>query len=72
MLTAFLLLCACMVIMLAATFILPGKIKVEAQPLVWENWIEPLRVKCGRGLSDYRVVSAVVLVIFATLYVVFR
>jgi SSS family solute:Na+ symporter len=72
MLTAFLLLVACVVIMIAATFVMPGKLKVEAQPLVWENWTEPLRAKCGTGLSDYRVVSAVVLVIFATLYVVFR
>jgi SSS family solute:Na+ symporter len=72
MLTAFLLLCACMVIMLAATFIMPGKLKVEAQSLVWENWTEPLRVQCGRGLSDYRVVSVAVLVIFATLYIIFR
>jgi len=51
---------------------LPGKLKLEAQPLVWENWTEPLRVKCGQGLSDYRVISAVVLVIFTTLYIVFR
>jgi SSS family solute:Na+ symporter len=72
MLTAFLLLVACIVIMAVATFILPGKLKVEAQPLVWENWTEPLRVKCGSGLSDYRFVSAIVLIIFATLYVVFR
>jgi SSS family solute:Na+ symporter len=72
MLTAFLLLVACVVIMVAVTFIVPGKLKVEAQSLVWENWTEPLRVKCGTGLSDYRVISAVVLVIFATLYIVFR
>ncbi len=72
MLTAFILLCACIAIMIAATFILPGKFKVEAQPLVWENWTEPLRVSCGRGWSDYRVVSALVLLVFATLYVVFH
>ena len=72
MLTAFLLLVACIAIIVAATFILPGKLKVEAQPLVWESWLEPLQVKCGRGLSDYRIVSAVVLVIFAMLYAVFR
>lgn len=72
MLTAFLLLVACIAIMVTATFILPGKLKVEAQPLVWENWTEPLRGMCGRGLSDYRIVSAAVLVIFATLYIVFR
>jgi SSS family solute:Na+ symporter len=52
MLTAFLLLVACVVIMVAVTFIVPGKLKVEAQSLVWENWTEPLRVKCGTGLSD--------------------
>jgi SSS family solute:Na+ symporter len=72
MLIAFLLLVACLVIMVAATFLFPAPFKPEAKTLVWESWSEPLRVKCGSGLSDYRVMSVVVLVVFAVLYFIFR
>jgi SSS family solute:Na+ symporter len=72
MLSAFLLLVVCLVIMAVMTFLFPEALKPEARTLVWENWSEPLRVKCGSGLSDYRVMSAVILVIFIALYVVFR
>jgi len=58
--------------MVVATFIFPAPLKVEARELVWDHWTEPLRVKCGSGLSDYRVMSAVVLVVFAVLCFVFR
>jgi SSS family solute:Na+ symporter len=72
MLIAFLLLVACIVIMVVATFLFPAPLKDEARSLVWENWTEPLRVKCGSGFSDYRVMSSVILVIFITLYIIFR
>ena len=29
-------------------------------------------MKCGSGLSDYRVMSTVIVLIFATLYLIFR
>jgi hypothetical protein len=58
--------------MVAATFLFPAPFKPEAKTLVWESWSEPLRVKCGSGLSDYRVMSVVVLVVFAVLYFIFR
>ena len=39
----------------------PEPLKEEARPLVWEDWREPLRGEAhGRGLGDYRVLSAVV------------
>jgi SSS family solute:Na+ symporter len=72
MLTAFLLFVACVVIMIVTSLIFPEPLKEEARSLVWENWTEPLRVKCGSGLSDYRVVSVVIVVIFASLYIAFR
>ena len=55
-----------------ASLAIAEPLKPEARALVWEHWTEPLRVKCGTGLSDYRVMSAVVLVTFVTLYVIFR
>jgi SSS family solute:Na+ symporter len=72
MLIAFGLLLACILIMVVATFAFPAPLKEEARPLVWEHWTEPLRARCGTGLSDYRVMSVVILVIFAVLYIVFR
>jgi solute:Na+ symporter, SSS family len=72
MLASFGLFCLCVVIQGIASLVLAEPLKDEAKPLVWEHWTEPLRVKCGSGLGDYRVMSAVVLAIFVTLYFVFR
>jgi hypothetical protein len=58
--------------MVTATFLFPGPFKDEAKTLVWENWTEPLRARCGSGLSDYRIMSAVILVVFVALYLIFR
>jgi SSS family solute:Na+ symporter len=71
MLIAFLLFVICAMVMTAATYLFPAPLKPEAKQLVWENWLEPLRVKCGSGLSDYRVMSATLLVVFASLYLLF-
>jgi SSS family solute:Na+ symporter len=72
MLMAFVLFLICLLIMVVTTFLFPERLKDEARVLVWENWSEPLRVKCGSGLSDYRVMSVVIIVIFAILYIIFR
>jgi SSS family solute:Na+ symporter len=72
MLIAFLLFVACLIIMAVTTFVFPEALKQEAKPLVWESWSEPLRAKCGSGLSDYRIMSGLILAIFAVLYIIFR
>ena len=72
MLMAFELFVVCTVIMVTASFVFPEPLKAEAKLLVWENWREPLRGKCGSGLSDYRVMSAVVFAVFVVLYYCFR
>ena len=73
MLIVFLLLAACLVIMVATTFALPEPLKDEAHPLIWEDWREPLRGEAGgRGLSNYRVLTVVVLATFVLLYLIFR
>ncbi len=73
MLTAFILLLACIGIMVVATRFFPEPLKEEAKPLVWEDWREPLRGKAqGHGLANYRLASAAVLATFAGLYLVFR
>jgi len=73
MLIAFLLLAACLVIMLVTTFMFPETLKPEARPLIWEDWREPLRGQAGgRGLANYRLATGLVLAVFAVLYVIFR
>jgi SSS family solute:Na+ symporter len=72
MLASFGLFCLCVFVQVVATIVLREPVKEEAKALIWEHWSEPARVKCGAGLSDYRVMSAVVLVIFVSLYMIFR
>jgi len=73
MLIAFLLLVACLLIMAATTFVFPEALKPEAKPLIWEDWREPLRGQAGgRGLSNYRLATGLVLLVFALLYLVFH
>ena len=73
MLNAFWLFAACVVIMVATTFIFPEPLKAEAELLVWKNWREPLRSNAGgRGLGDYRVPAAMILAVFVILYFIFR
>jgi SSS family solute:Na+ symporter len=73
MLIAFLLLVACVAIMVATTFIFPDPFKAEAKLLVWENWREPLRGDAsGHGLGNYRVLAILILAVFIALYLIFR
>jgi len=72
MLIAFILLVLCVGVMVITAFASPEQLKPEAEPLVWQQWHEPLRAKCGSGLSDYRVMSALVFLVFVTLYITFR
>lgn len=73
MLIAFLLLVACIAIMVVTTFLFPDQLKPDARLLVWENWREPLRGDAGgRGLGNYRIVTVAVLTVFIALYLIFR
>lgn len=73
MLMAFMLLLACITIMVLSTFAFPEPFKPEAQALVWTDWREPLRTQtAGHGLANYRVAAALVLMVFGALYFVFR
>ncbi len=73
MLTAFFLFLACVVLMIAASWIFPESLKAEAKQLVWEDWREPLRGEAGgHGLGNYRVLTVAVLVVFVGLYLTFR
>ncbi len=72
MLASFGLFCICVTVQVIASLALREPLKAGAETLIWENWTAPLRVKCGSGWSDYRFMSALVLIIFVTLYFIFR
>ena len=73
MLTAFLLFVACVGIIGLTTVWFPEPFKEEARPLVWEDWREPLRGEArGRGLGNYRLAAAAVLLAFVVLYALFH
>ena len=72
MIMAFILMCCCLALQMAISLLKPEPIKDEARALVWDNWLEPLKARCGSGLSDYRIMSAAVLIVFVVLYIVFR
>jgi SSS family solute:Na+ symporter len=72
MLASFGIFCLCVLIQVIASLVMPEPLKEEARPLVWEHWTDPLKAKCGTGLSDYRLMSAAVLATFIVLYLIFR
>jgi SSS family solute:Na+ symporter len=73
MLTAFFLLVACSAVMISTSLIFHEGLKPEARELIWEDWREPLRGHAGGlGLGNYRVLTLLVLSVFAGLYVWFR
>ncbi len=73
MLTAFYMLLVCCAVMWAASRAFPEPLKEEARALVWTDWREPLRGEAhGRGLGNYRILSAVVVATFIALYLYFR
>jgi SSS family solute:Na+ symporter len=72
MMASFYLLVLCSAILVVGSYLFPEPLKEEARPLVWDNWLEPLRpTASGRGLADYRVMSLIVFVTFVLLYVFF-
>jgi len=73
MLTAFYLLVTCCTIMVVASLLRPEPLREEARGLVWDDWREPLRGEAhGHALGNYRILAAVVLATFITLYLLFR
>ena len=73
MMTAFYLFIACLVIMIASAWIFPEPFPAGAELLVWKNWREPLSGNPGgRGLGNYRVLAATILILFIVLYLIFR
>jgi SSS family solute:Na+ symporter len=73
MMASFYLFVLCSALMVVASWVMPEPLRAEARLLVWEDLLAPLRgASGGRGLGNYRVLAATVVVTFVVLYVVFR
>ena len=73
MMASFYLLAICCLMMIVGSWLMPEPLKETARPLVWEDSREPLRMQPhGRGLGNYRILSAGVFAAFIVLYVIFR
>lgn len=72
MMMAFYMLCACVAMQVGLSWLLPKRPEEDPQRLYWANPTDALRSAGWGGLGDYRVVSAFVVVVMVSLYVVFR
>jgi len=73
MMMSFYLAVICSAVLVLFSKLYPEPLKAEAEILVWKDWKEPLRGEAhGHALGNYRILSGVVLVIFITLYIIFR
>jgi SSS family solute:Na+ symporter len=70
MMTTFYLFVICMAIMIAVSIVKPHRHTPESEALVWGNPLDALRGPWG-GLTDFRLLAAVLLGVIVTLYAVF-
>lgn len=72
MMATFYLFCICSVILLIVSWLKPMKHTKESESLIWDHPLEALTCAAGKGLGNYKVLSAIVFVTFVALYVIFR
>ncbi|MGM9475015.1 sodium:solute symporter [Pedobacter sp. GSP4] len=72
MMMAFYLFCACVVIQVIFSFIYPAVHTKQSEVLYWKSIWEPLQYKGWKGIGNYKVLSALLLVIMAVLYGFFK
>jgi SSS family solute:Na+ symporter len=69
---AFYLFCACIVMQVGFSYIFPVQHNRESSQLYWKSPWEPLRGIALKGIGNYKVLSALLLLIIGVLYYVFR
>lgn len=72
MMMAFYLFVYCVIIQVALTLFSKQPVPADSQALCWNSLLEPLQAKGWPGIGNYKVLSALLLVIMAVLYFVFR
>lgn len=72
MIMAFYLFCVCVVLQVVFSYVYPGKAVPGREKLYWTSLGEPLRRPGWPGLANYKVISAMLIVVMAVLYWCFR
>jgi len=72
MMMAFYLFCVCMVMQISFSYLYPVQHNAESSELYWKSPWEPLRGAALKGIGNYKVLSALLLLIISVLYYVFR
>ncbi len=72
MMMAFYMLCACVVLQIALSYLLPKLPHEDLQRLYWANPLEALKSAGWPGLGDYRIASGLVVLMMTILYIIFR
>ncbi len=72
MMVAFYLLCACVAMQVTFSLIWPAGESERKSHLYWNNPLEPLKSKGWPGLGNYKLLTAMLLIVMAVLYYLFR
>ncbi|NQX39936.1 solute:Na+ symporter, SSS family [Pedobacter steynii] len=72
MMMAFYLFCTCVVIQVAFSYIYPVQHTAVSATLYWKSPWEPLQGNAWKGLGNYKVLSALLLIVTGVLYYIFR
>jgi len=72
MMMAFYLFCVCVLMQVSFSYIYPAQHNAESSQLYWKSPWEPLQGVALKGIGNYKVLSALLLLIIGVLYYVFR
>jgi len=72
MMMAFYLFCTCVVIQVAFSYIYPVQHTAVSAMLYWKSPWEPLQGNAWKGIGNYKVLSALLLLVTGVLYYIFR
>ena len=72
MMMAFYLFCICLAMQVMFSYLYPVQHTAESQTLYWKSFLEPLRSPGWKGIGNYKFLSAILFVMMAILFYVFR
>jgi SSS family solute:Na+ symporter len=72
MMMAFYLFCTCVAIQVAFSYVYPVQHTAVSATLYWKSPWEPLQGNAWKGIGNYKVLSALLLVVTGVLYYIFR
>jgi SSS family solute:Na+ symporter len=71
LMSAFYLFLACSAIMIVVSLIRPHEHTTESEKLVWKSPMDALRGKAWKGVGNYKLIAAVLVMVMIALYIVF-